>query len=261
MASDQGRPLSVRGILNRFRATARLLAAPLLRLNAWRVERHFRATLRDPALARSWANTYLRGLEAKPGIRVLDYGCGRGRVAGFLYQLGYEVVGVDVNASDWWRKMPDAKFIVVTPDHSRAPFRDAEFDIVLNIDSTHYYSPDRLKSHAEEVRRLLRPGGYWIVLQANPHAYGASLTQLRAPGQLHSLEDVLGMSSAEGFEEIDRRYEGLSSPVLSSLYLRLRHLVLPYPLYMYDQGSWLERLVPTRKRHRWVLRMRKIDAS
>ncbi len=239
------------------RAGARTLAGPVLAMNHRRIEKHFRSTLTNASLARQWVNTYLGGLNLKAGTRILDFGCGRGRVAALLRQQGFRIAALDIQAYTWWQNLPGVEFSVAPPDSRVAPFGDAEFDVVLNIDSTHYYSVEQLQNHAAEVHRLLRPGGHWIVLQVNPEAYGASLIGLRPPGRMHSLDDVRLICTETGFKETDYWYEGLTSPCFPLFYARLRHLVVPYPLYMYDHNSWIERLVPARRRHRWVTRMQK----
>lgn len=239
------------------RAGAKTLAAPVLAMNQHRVERHFRLTLTDTALASKWVNDYLGGLKLAANAHILDFGCGRGRVTALLRQQRFRIAALDIQTHAWWQNLPGVEFRIAPPDSRVAPFGDAEFDVVLNIDSTHYYSAEQLRNHAIEVHRLLRPGGHWIVLQVNPEAYGASLIRLRPPGRMHSLEEVRVICTETGFNETDYWYEGLTSPCFPLLYARLRHLVAPYPLYMYDHGSWIERLVPARRRHRWVTRMQK----
>ena len=226
-------------------------------MNRYRIEKHFRSTLTDAALARNWANAYLSGLKLKADARILDFGCGRGRVVALLRQQGFRIAALDIQPQGWWQNLPSVEFVVAPPDSDVVPFGDAQFDVVLNIDSTHYYSAEQLRNHANEVHRMLRPGGYWIVLQVNPEAFGASLIRLRPPGRMHSLEEMRLICAEGGFKERDYWYEGLTSPCFPLLYARLRHLVAPYPLYMYDHGSWIERLVPAHRRHRWVTRMQK----
>ncbi len=233
------------------------IATPVHAINARRIEKYYLATLSDPGLAESWTRHYLGGIDIRSGARILDYGCGRGRVTALLRQRGFRVVGLDIQAHRWWKNLSEASFVVTSPASSAIPFGDDTFDIVLNIDSTHYYSENQLRSHATEIQRVLRPGGYWIILQANNEGYGASLTQVGPPGRLHSLDDIRRTCTVAGLLEVDHWYEGLASPVSPLLYLRLRHLLRPWPLYMNDHGSWIERLMPPQKRHRWVLRTQK----
>jgi SAM-dependent methyltransferase len=226
-------------------------------INARRIDAHYEATLSDPAVAAEWIRHYLDGLGAGAGTRVLDYGCGRGRVSAMLRQRGCSVVGADIHAHSWWKHVKGAAFVLTSTTPREAPFLDAAFDLVLNIDSTHYYDAAGLRQHAAQMYRVLRRGGHWIIVQANPEGYGASLTQVASAGRLHRLAQARESGEAAGFAEIDHWFEGLAAPIAPLFYMRLRHVLRPWPLYMNDHGSWAERLLPPRRRHRWVLRMQK----
>lgn len=229
--------------------------------NQRRIERHYRATLQDGELAASWARHYLGGLPLEAGAQVLDYGCGRGRGTALLLQRGFAVTALDIQPHEWWQRLPAARFVVVEPGSLRTPFADASFDAVLNMDSTHYYSEARLEAHGGEVHRLLKPEGHWVVMQVNPEAYGAEHVQVAPPGRLHDVHRFRAQAARAGFSEVDHWYEGMASALAPRWFMRLRHLIAPYPLYMYDYGSLLERIVPPPRRHRWVLRLRKKGAA
>jgi SAM-dependent methyltransferase len=226
-------------------------------LNARRIESYYRGALNDPSVAEKWTGHYLRGLGMAAGTRVLDYGCGRGRVSAMLRRSGCRVVGVDIQPHRWWSEIPGATFVVTSSLARYTPFWDESFDLALNIDSTHYYGADRLLHHAAEISRVLRPGGHWVIVQANPDGYGAPLACVAPPGRLHTLEAARGSCEAAGLVEIDHWFEGLAAPIAPLMYMRLRHALRPWPLYMNDHGSWAGRLVSPRRRHRWVLRVQK----
>jgi SAM-dependent methyltransferase len=101
---------------------ARRLAAPITALNQHRIERHYRLTLEDSALAERWARHYLGGLPLPAGARVLDYGCGRGRGTGLLLQNGFAVTAIDIRAHEWWQRLPRARFVLVETEAARTPF-------------------------------------------------------------------------------------------------------------------------------------------
>lgn len=64
-------------------------------------DRHFAAIVRsqDPAQIARNRDFILGSLEAGPGSRILDIGCGIGQYARALAQAGHELIGVDLNAA------------------------------------------------------------------------------------------------------------------------------------------------------------------
>jgi ubiquinone/menaquinone biosynthesis C-methylase UbiE len=95
--------------------------------------------------------------------KLLDAGCGDGGVARLLRERVREVVGVDVHASPAWREEPDLTFSVANAEN--LPFADASFDIVHSKDSLHHMAaPARALA---EYRRVLKPGGTALIVEAN----------------------------------------------------------------------------------------------
>jgi ubiquinone/menaquinone biosynthesis C-methylase UbiE len=97
--------------------------------------------------------------------RWLDFGCGTGRVTRHLLGRDRGVWGVDVDvpAIRWARKhLRSAQFIAVPPA-GPVPFADQSFDVVVSISVfTHFDEPLQF-TWIEELRRVLRPGGLFIV--------------------------------------------------------------------------------------------------
>ena len=107
----------------------------------------------------------------KPGDRVLDFGCGNGRLAGFLQNNYGEYVGVDVSqkliniARDNNRELSSrVKFLKINSKHSKLPFEDNYFDVIFSIAVFHHFPTKeyRLKA-AKELHRVLKPNGKIIV--------------------------------------------------------------------------------------------------
>ncbi len=96
------------------------------------------------------------------GKRVLEVGCGRGGGASYLTRHLQPVsyVGVDINAAAvafCQRRHQVAGLSFMESNAEDLPFADAEFDAVVNVESSHCYPHfDRFLS---EVARVLRPGG------------------------------------------------------------------------------------------------------
>lgn len=104
------------------------------------------------------------------GKRVLDFGCGIGRVAAALAPLAAEVIGVDLSeqmvaqARARTAGVPNLRFEV--SDGIDLPFPDASFDLVLAVDSFPYLvraGESVLTSTLTDIARLLRPGGELLV--------------------------------------------------------------------------------------------------
>lgn len=100
------------------------------------------------------------------GRRVCDLGCGNGRLAGRLAELGYDVVGIDSSASGVElarATVPKGRFcqMEIGEGLARVVRSEAPFDIVVSSDVIeHLYYPGLL---LDAARDILRPGGRLIV--------------------------------------------------------------------------------------------------
>lgn len=97
------------------------------------------------------------------GERLLDVGCGDGGVARLLRQRVSEVVAVDIERAPGWQDEPELRFRVA--DAEQLPFEADSFDVVHSKDSLHHMArPDRALA---EYRRVLRQGGFVLIVEAN----------------------------------------------------------------------------------------------
>jgi cyclopropane fatty-acyl-phospholipid synthase-like methyltransferase len=112
-----------------------------------------------------WLTEWLaEALELRPGMRVLDLGCGLAASSIFLCrEFGVQVWATDLwfSASDNLRRIRDAGLEQhVFPIHADArslPFGDDFFDAVVCIDSFNYYGTDDL--YLNYLARFIKPGG------------------------------------------------------------------------------------------------------
>lgn len=112
-----------------------------------------------------WLAEWLAGaLDLKPGLRVLDLGCGRALSSVFFRRE----FGVQVWATDLWfdpsenlRRVRDAGVdggvFPIRADARSLPFAAEFFDAVVSIDSFVYYGTDDL--YLTHLARLVKPGG------------------------------------------------------------------------------------------------------
>lgn len=105
-----------------------------------------------------------RVMDLKPGMRVLDMGCGKAMSSIFLAkEFGVEVWATDlwIKATDNWERTREAGVQDrVFPIHAEAhalPYAEEFFDAVVSLDSYHYYGTDDLYLNC--FIRFLRPGG------------------------------------------------------------------------------------------------------
>ena len=187
---------------------------------------------------------------------VLDYGCGRGRHVGLLSQLGFRVGAQDVKPHTWWRQFQRCAFQVVPAAAPGLPWREHTFEAVLDVTVIHHLAPPQLRQLAGEVFRVLMPGGYWLLVEANDESLGAAAPR-RYYGQLHSLADVQQLARATGFVEVDHRYDGFYAPVAPTFINFLRKQAWPAPFSVDDFGSRLAAHFPPRRRAVWQLRLQK----
>lgn len=112
-----------------------------------------------------WLTEWLtEAMDLRPGMKVLDLGCGRALSSIFLHRE----FGVQVWATDLWcsatenrNRIDDAGVAGgVFPIHADArslPFANQFFDAIVSIDSYFYYGTDDL--FLNDVLRYLKPGG------------------------------------------------------------------------------------------------------
>nr|WP_221380208.1 class I SAM-dependent methyltransferase [Actinoplanes polyasparticus] len=125
---------------------------------------------------------WLRGLNAT--ARLVDYGCGYGRVTGIAEQLGFtNVEGVDTSPNliaRARRNHPRLTFRVLT-DPPSLPYPDDGVDAVLLMAVlTCIPTDDGQRTLMTELARVLRPGGLLYVSDLLLQNDGRSLTRYRA---------------------------------------------------------------------------------
>jgi ubiquinone/menaquinone biosynthesis C-methylase UbiE len=94
---------------------------------------------------------------------LLDSGCGDGGVARLLRERVGTVVAIDIERQATWQDGPRLTFCVA--DAEELPYEDGAFDLVHSKDSLHHMdSPERALA---EYRRVLKPGGTALIVEAN----------------------------------------------------------------------------------------------
>jgi ubiquinone/menaquinone biosynthesis C-methylase UbiE len=106
-------------------------------------------------------------LAPRPGLRILDAGCGRGEVLLACARRGAEVAGVDYSEAaveitrETLSEFPGADLRV--GDVTALPWPDDSFDRVQFSDVIEHLDPPQTVPALSEFHRVLRPGGYLLV--------------------------------------------------------------------------------------------------
>ncbi|MBX2892377.1 MAG: class I SAM-dependent methyltransferase [Saprospiraceae bacterium] len=116
------------------------------------------------------------------GKTMLEIGSGRGGGASYIarYLKPTSITGMDIadNAvafANKRHKSPNLGY--VTGNAEQIPFEDGRFDVVINVESSHAYGS--VANFFAEVKRVLRPGGYFLI------------TDMRDPKNLATFEQTL----------------------------------------------------------------------
>jgi 2-polyprenyl-3-methyl-5-hydroxy-6-metoxy-1,4-benzoquinol methylase len=142
----------------------------------------------------------------KPGDRILEIGCGIGTVVHELTAQGYDVCGTDISqvAIDYGRNKYGDIRLQVQPAEELA-FEDGAFDVVLSFDLFEHIA--RIDRHIDEVRRVLKVGGYYLFQTPNKRSNAVfetlahkSLAWRRAHPSLHTPGQLRRRLPKHGFD-------------------------------------------------------------
>ena len=101
------------------------------------------------------------------GGRVLDVGCGTGRLLASLPQE-FEPTGADVSQAMLDKAQGQGVAVVKASGHS-LPFADDSFDVVTTFAVLHHLiEPDRVRAMLKEMARVVKPSGAVVAWDHNP---------------------------------------------------------------------------------------------
>lgn len=102
----------------------------------------------------------------KTGTKALELGCGSGNLAALLHNEGVSMIASDISqtAVDHAKKLhPDIEFYAHSAES--LPYDDEFFDIVMSFDVLEHLP--KVNQHLSEVRRVLKPHGYYLLQTPN----------------------------------------------------------------------------------------------
>jgi ubiquinone/menaquinone biosynthesis C-methylase UbiE len=187
----------------------------------------------------------------KPQDRILEIGCGIGTVVHELSKKGHDITGIDISieAIEYGRKKYNNIHLEVQPAET-LPYEDESFEIVLSFDLFEHIA--EIDKHISEVRRVLRPGGYYLFQTPNRYSniiYETLWTKslqwrryhpsLHSPGQLrrrmarHGFKtQFVKMNPINEFTEKKLQKLGMLGKILRRIDFRRMPLVLQTNLYV-----------------------------
>lgn len=121
---------------------------------------------------------YLATQRAVANKAVLEVGSGRGGGANYiatrLQPARYVALDLAQNAIDLSKKMYQAPNLEFVQGSAEAlPFSNESFDVVVNVESSHAYG--NVPNFLSEVKRVLRPGGFLLVVDFRNQVAGMDL--------------------------------------------------------------------------------------
>jgi sterol 24-C-methyltransferase len=119
-----------------------------------------------------------RDMKMPPGAKVLDIGCGRGRIAQHMAQYGgFHVTGINIDPVSIQEAKDNAAYLNLTHtldfkvhDYNKPfPFPDNHFDGIYEVGAIMYVKDGDFVPIFKEVMRMLKPGGFvafndWVTL-------------------------------------------------------------------------------------------------
>ena len=161
------------------------------------------------------------------GLRYLDVGCGQGELLNLLQGDFKHSTGCDVSV-EMMRQITGIE-TRVQADPLQIPFEDGAFDLVTAVCVYHHVPPASRPSLTQEIRRVLKPGGIFCMIEHNPRNAVTRLIVSRTPVDADAIllpaSEARSLAEGAGLLPLEQRY----------------FLYCPQMLYRYV--GWMERML------------------
>lgn len=110
------------------------------------------------------------GFELKPGMAILDFGCGEGNTVRMLREAGFDAWGCDIKLWDSppCQELKQQGYVKEIPlDPYRLPFDDKQFDLILSSEVLEHVM--NYEDMVAESRRVLKDSGMAMHIFPGPY--------------------------------------------------------------------------------------------
>lgn len=171
----------------------------------------------------SQAEDFIKRLELKPGMNVLDVACGTGNLALPAATTGASVTGVDIASNLVEQARENAKAAGLNArfdegDAEALPYQDASFDAVVTMFGA-MFAP-RPELVAAELKRVCRPGGFIAMANWTPSGFIGQMFKTAAshvpppPGMtspvLWGVEEKVRERFSEGISKLETKLQKIT---------------------------------------------------
>lgn len=173
--------------------------------------------------------------KCRPGLKVLDFGCGNGENGIYAAECGAEVKGIDISPEGVANANLNAQQSGVADrcrfevmDGENMTFADNTFDVAVEYGVLHHVDLDKAIA---ELSRVLKPGGEMICIEAlkhNPiiHWYRKRTPHLRTQWEVEHILGVQDLAVARKyFHEVNVKFFHLA--VLAAVPFRKTRIFKP----------------------------------
>jgi 2-polyprenyl-3-methyl-5-hydroxy-6-metoxy-1,4-benzoquinol methylase len=110
-----------------------------------------------------------RGRLLKPADKILEIGCGTGGIVAELTRRGHDIIGTDLSHEIIaYGLQLHGNIRLEVQAAEELSYANGTFDVVLSFDVFEHIP--RIDRHVEEVRRVLKPHGYYLFQTPNKYS-------------------------------------------------------------------------------------------
>lgn len=139
-----------------------------------------------------------------PAKRLLDIGCGTGLILDLTHDLFEELDGIDITPEMLERIKPRPNVRAQLASAEEIPFADSTFDAITAYSVLHHI--ENLAPVFREVRRTLKPGGFFYADESPSQAYLECLFKLRRDAEMSATVRNEFERVTHDAEEYEKRY-------------------------------------------------------